>query len=174
MPRYGYFLSSEEHSPAEEALNEHITGRGWPAAQVRLEMLEEAIDVIRKLFRGGLVTHSGAHYAVETAQGGVKVCWGPDAGLARKEMHRLWPNDLVPGEAAQLLPLPGHFGQVSQLVTGDMITAPCGPDVGVHLRGVRAYTDAGFGEVYINQVGASQDGFFEFYATDVLPGLRGA
>ena len=33
-------------------------------------------------------------------QGGLKVCWGRDAGQARKTMHRLWPNDAIPGESA--------------------------------------------------------------------------
>ena len=39
-------------------------------------------------------------------QGGVKVCWGPDEAAARATMHRLWPTDEIPGEAAQLLPAP--------------------------------------------------------------------
>ncbi len=34
----------------------------------------------------------------------LKVCGGKDAAQARKTMHRLWPNDYIPGEAAQLLP----------------------------------------------------------------------
>ena len=37
-------------------------------------------------------------------QGGLKVCWGADQEQARKTMHRLWPTDQIPGEAAQLLP----------------------------------------------------------------------
>jgi G6PDH family F420-dependent oxidoreductase len=36
-----------------ENLNEHVVGRGWPSADVRLEMLEEAIQVIRLLWRAG-------------------------------------------------------------------------------------------------------------------------
>jgi hypothetical protein len=32
--------------------------------------------------------------------------------------------------------------------------------------------DAGFDEVCIGQVGGEQDGFFEFYAEQVLPRLR--
>ena len=35
-----------------EALNEHILGDRWPGADERLEMLEEAVDVIRTLWRG--------------------------------------------------------------------------------------------------------------------------
>lgn len=106
------------------------------------------------------------------AQGGLKVCWAQDAGQARKTMHRLWPNEEIPGEAAQLLPLPRHFSQVAQLVTEDMISAPCGPDPDVHLSAIRAYPDAGFDEVYIGQVGGNLGGFFDFYAKQALPQLR--
>src|SRR4051812_36745117 len=45
-----------------EALNEHILGDRWPEADVRLEMLEEAIEVIRKLWTGDVVHHHGKHY----------------------------------------------------------------------------------------------------------------
>jgi hypothetical protein len=30
------------------------------------------------------------------------------------------------------------------------------------VAGIRAYADAGFGEVYIGQAGGEHDGFFEF------------
>ena len=51
-----------------EALNEHILGDPWPSADVRLEMLEESIEVIRKLHAGGVVNHRGKHYTVEGAR----------------------------------------------------------------------------------------------------------
>ncbi|MFE6222500.1 LLM class F420-dependent oxidoreductase [Streptomyces sp. NPDC057854] len=51
-----------------EALNEHILGDPWPAVDVRLEMLEEAVEVIRRLFTGEEVTHRGRHYTVENAR----------------------------------------------------------------------------------------------------------
>jgi len=51
-----------------EALNEHILGGPWPSAAVRREMLEEAVAVIRELWRGGLVEHRGRHYTVENAR----------------------------------------------------------------------------------------------------------
>jgi G6PDH family F420-dependent oxidoreductase len=210
-----------------EALNEHILGGPWPGAEERLAMLEEAVEVIRELLSGRLITYRGRHYTVETArlysvpdgpppvfmsgfgdkaiqlaariadgymcvqpnadfvqryrdsgggqrpvQGGLKVCWAPEEAQARKTMHRLWPTDVIPGESAQLLPMPRHFGQLAELVSEDMISAPCGPDPDVHLKGVREYTQAGFDEVYIGQVGGNQEGFFEFYAEQILPRLR--
>ena len=51
-----------------EALNEHILGDRWPEADVRLEMLEEAVEVIRTLWQGGQHSHHGAHYTVENAR----------------------------------------------------------------------------------------------------------
>ena len=51
-----------------EALNEHILADAWPEAEVRQEMLEEAIEVIRLLWEGGQVSHYGPHYAVENAR----------------------------------------------------------------------------------------------------------
>ena len=51
-----------------ENLNEHILGDHWPPAPVRLEMLEEAIEVMRDLWRGKLTSHRGRHYTVENAR----------------------------------------------------------------------------------------------------------
>jgi G6PDH family F420-dependent oxidoreductase len=51
-----------------EALNEHVVGQRWPTADVRLEMLEEAIGVIRRLLTGERVDHHGRHYVVEDAR----------------------------------------------------------------------------------------------------------
>ncbi len=45
-----------------EALNEHILGDRWPGADERLEMLEEAVEVIRTLWQGGVQYHRGRHY----------------------------------------------------------------------------------------------------------------
>lgn len=52
-----------------------------------------------------------------------------------------------------------------------MISAPCGPDPGVHTAAIR-YIEAGFDEVHISQVGGNVDGFFESFAADMLPRLR--
>ncbi|WDO10191.1 LLM class F420-dependent oxidoreductase [Streptomyces murinus] len=53
---------------AGENLNEHVVGGGWPPVDVRHEMLEEAVDIIRALFGGEHVTHHGRHYQVESAK----------------------------------------------------------------------------------------------------------
>ncbi len=51
-----------------ENLNEHILGDRWPAYDVRAEMLEEAIDVIRLLWSGGTQSFYGLYYTVENAR----------------------------------------------------------------------------------------------------------
>src|SRR4051794_18804508 len=51
-----------------EALNEHVLGTHWPEADVRLEMLEEAVEVMRALWSGGQRSHRGRHYTVENAR----------------------------------------------------------------------------------------------------------
>jgi G6PDH family F420-dependent oxidoreductase len=51
-----------------EALNEHITGERWPETAVRQDRMVEAVDVIRKLWEGGLTSHHGEHYTVENAR----------------------------------------------------------------------------------------------------------
>jgi G6PDH family F420-dependent oxidoreductase len=210
-----------------EALNEHILGDPWPPADIRLDMLEEAVAVMRELWGGTMVDHSGNYYEVQNArlytvpdtppavyvsgfgpkaaslagrigdgfvctvpdadlvgtfrdagggnrpvQGGYKVCYGPDAAEARRTAHRLWANEALPGELPQVLPTPRHIEQASSLVTEDMISAVCGDDVGAHVEQFRAFLDAGYDEVYINQIGPDQEGFFAFYAEKVLPEMR--
>lgn len=51
-----------------ENLNEHVVGEGWPDARVRLEKLEEAVEIIKALLAGGPVTHHGAHFDVDNAK----------------------------------------------------------------------------------------------------------
>ncbi len=53
---------------AGENLNEHVTGGGWPPANVRHEMLVEALQIIRLLFGGEYVNYSGKHFEVDSAK----------------------------------------------------------------------------------------------------------
>lgn len=51
-----------------ERLNEHVVARRWPPIGERLDMLQEAIEVIRTLWQGEVVTHRGRFYEVEEAR----------------------------------------------------------------------------------------------------------
>src|SRR3954447_18939029 len=206
-----------------EALNEHIFGDHWPEADIRLEMLEEAVEVIRLLWEGGQQSHYGLHYAVENARiydlpdepppilvsgfgpkaiklaarigdgfcttspdkdsiglyrseggtgpvhAGTKVCFMDDEAEARKTAHRLWPNEGLPGELAQVLPTPSHFEQACSLVEPEMLSTPVGPDLDAHAESLQAYADAGVDELFVQQIGPEQDAFFERWAPAILP-----
>jgi G6PDH family F420-dependent oxidoreductase len=208
-----------------EALNEHVLGDPWPSADVRLEMLEEAVEVIRELWSGRQVEHTGPHYRVENArlytlpdepppilvsgfgpkavdlaarigdgyvttmpdgeligryrdgggkgpvQAGTKVCFGPDEQERVQAAHRLWPNEALPGELAQVLPNPAHFEQAGELVTEEMIAeaVPCGPDLDRHLETFAEFEWAGVDELFVQQIGGNHDEFFAAYAEHVLP-----
>jgi G6PDH family F420-dependent oxidoreductase len=210
-----------------EALNEHILGHRWPPVDTRLEMLEEAVEVIRQLWGGGLVSHHGRYYTVENARiysapdlpppilvsafgpeaadvaarigdgfvtvqpdrelleryrskGGkgraiaaLKVCWDQDEKRARKLAHELWPTEGVEGQLAQELPLPSHFEAAAANVTEEMVAdlVACGPDPERHVAAILKYVEAGFDEVYVNQIGPDQEGFFRFYERELRPRL---
>lgn len=51
-----------------ERLNEHVVGQGWPAAAERHDMLVEAVEIIRLLWRGELTSYDGAYFDVENAR----------------------------------------------------------------------------------------------------------
>jgi coenzyme F420-dependent glucose-6-phosphate dehydrogenase len=51
-----------------ESLNEHITGQTWPPPDIRQDMLEEAIQVIRELHEGGERSHHGRFFTVHDAR----------------------------------------------------------------------------------------------------------
>jgi G6PDH family F420-dependent oxidoreductase len=85
-----------------EALNEHIVGERWPPHAVRLEMLEEAVTVMRALFTGETLEHRGTHYEADNARlfdppvDDVPIVvsgFGPDAaGLAGRIGDGFWGN----------------------------------------------------------------------------------
>jgi len=60
-------------------------------------------------------------------------------------------------------------------VTEDAIAqaVPCGPDLDRHLEQLQAFADAGVDELYIQQVGAELDSFFDTWAPHMLERLGG-
>jgi G6PDH family F420-dependent oxidoreductase len=187
-------------------------------------MLEEAVDVMRKLWQGDTVTHYGKHYTVEQARiytlpdepvpvyisgfgpratdlagriadgfisvqpnadavkqfrkssggkpavAGAKSCYAGTEDDARRIALRLWPQEGVPGELAQILPTPQHFEQVSQLVTADMIKMACGPDPDAHRKMVKEYEEAGYDTLYVAPVGPHYREMIELYRDNILSG----
>ncbi len=212
-----------------ERLNETVLGDRWPPMSVRLEMLEEAVEVIRELWTGKLVTHHGAHYTVENARiftlpdepppiivsafgpratevaaeigdGFMATTNQPEAvaryrdgggtGPTYAQTHvvvdsdeeralqtaRSWfPNSPIPGQTGQELSLPEHFEPLGEAMPDDAFrdSFVLGDDVEAHRAEVRSYLDAGYDHVAVHQAGPDQDAFFELYANQVLPALRG-
>lgn len=209
-----------------ENLNEHIAGDRWPPHDLRLEMLEEAIDIIRMLWTGETVSHWGEYYTVEDAKlftlpdetppiyvagsgpttaafaaefseglintapdaeiiaefekaggrdkprfGKFTVCWAKTEDEAKKTVNKIWPTSALGGELSQELRTVAHFEQAvkpfDEEDTAESIV--CGPDVQKHIEGLQEYIDAGYDHVYVHQIGHDQDGFFQFYAREVLP-----
>jgi G6PDH family F420-dependent oxidoreductase len=106
--------------------------------------------------------------------GQLTVCWAQDEATARRTAYEIWPNAGVKGELSQELPTPAHFEQAAGMVREDDIAQKivCGPDPERHIQGIRQFIDAGYDHVYVHQVGPDQEGFFQFYAREVLPQLR--
>jgi G6PDH family F420-dependent oxidoreductase len=51
-----------------ENLNEHIIGSKWPSPKIRLQMLEEAVTLILRLWKGGSQNYEGNFFQVEDAR----------------------------------------------------------------------------------------------------------
>jgi G6PDH family F420-dependent oxidoreductase len=212
-----------------ENLNEHIVGRGWPSGDVRLEMLEEAVELLRLLWRGKTTSHYGRHFVVEDARiyslppeppplmiaasrpqatalaarlgdamintevsprlverfeaaGGagkpryveVTVCWARDERRARKTAREVWALAAAASPLMTELPLPSHFEAALASISEEQVAEKvvCGPDPARHLEALRKAMRAGYTDACIHQVGAEQEGFFEFYQREILPRVR--
>jgi G6PDH family F420-dependent oxidoreductase len=139
----------------------------------------EALEVAARI-GDGLVTTQPDGQMVKSyrKQGGagptiaaLKVCWDSDEARARKQAHELWPTEALAGQLSQELPMPAHFEQAASIVTEEMVAdkVACGPDPERHVHAITEYLEAGFDEVYINQIGPDQAGFLEFYRTELEP-----
>ncbi|MGW2843859.1 LLM class F420-dependent oxidoreductase [Streptomyces sp. NPDC001274] len=213
-----------------ENLNEHVVGGGWPGASVRLDMLEEAVEIIAALFDGGYVDRHGPHFSVERARlwdlpatrvpigvavsgprscdlagrladlviateperellesfdrsggagkprvGQLPVCHDDDRDAAVERAHRQFRWSVGGWKVNSELPDPTAFAQATTYVRPeDMAKAvPCGNDVDEFVGAVRRYTDAGFTEIALVQIGgAHQLPFIRWAERELLPALR--
>jgi len=53
---------------AGERLNEHVTGTGFPGAEIRHERFREALEIIRLLWQGGYRSYQGKYLQLEDAR----------------------------------------------------------------------------------------------------------
>ena len=156
-----------------EALNEHIFATKWPEARVRLEMLEEAVAVIRRLWSGESVSHYGTHFQVENA----RIYSLPDVA----------PPIYVSAFGEQSARVVARIGDglVSTKPVDDIIRRFRGSDgIGPTLAQVKVVWADSVGkaedlaferwptsglEIYVTQVGPDQLGFLRFYERVSLP-----
>lgn len=112
--------------------------------------------------------------AGKPTQGGFKVCWAETEEQGIETAHRLWANEALPGQLAQTLPRPGDFADAATLVPREAVAEQfaCGPDPEKHAASARAFVDAGFDEVYVQQIGGDHERFFRTWSDQVLPQLR--
>ena len=95
---------------AGESLNEHVVGEGWPGVDQRQDMLVEAIEIIRALHTGDLVTYDGSYFRVDSA----RVWDAPEGGVPL--------GVAVSGESSlsKFAPLADHMIAVQP--EGDLVT----------------------------------------------------
>jgi G6PDH family F420-dependent oxidoreductase len=191
-------------------------------------MLEEAIELIRRLWTGELITERTPHYTIDRARlytvpetsppiavaasspaaarlagragdalistapeaeiveafreaggegrpvyGQLTVCYGPDEAKAKDEALEWWPNTSVPGAVGLELAEPQHFEEVAELITTEHVDEKvvCGPDPDAIVEKVGTFTDAGFDQVFLHQVGPRQEEFLAFAKDELLPSI---
>jgi hypothetical protein len=59
------------------------------------------------------------------------------------------------------------------MVTEEMAVKgkPHGPDPERYVQSIQEYVDAGFTELYVQQIGPDQEGFLRFWTSEVAPRL---
>ncbi len=135
-----------------EALNEHILGDPWPHAERRLEMLEEAVEVIRRLWSGEVVSHEGEHYTVDTAR--------------IYTLHRPPPQIYMSAFGPKALEVAARIGD------GFITTQPDAESVRRfrELKGWHAPCMAGFKVAYAETAEEGLDHAYRLWASSGVPG----
>lgn len=104
----------------------------------------------------------------------LSVCWAPEEAEARRLAHARWPIAGMQGALLSDLRLPSHFTQAASTLTEEDIAQAvvCGPDPARHIAAITQAVEAGYTHVWVHQIGPDQEGFFQFYAGEVLPKFR--
>ena len=142
---------------------------------------EQAIDLAAEV-GDGYWGHSPDRSSVERYERGggsgprfsqIDVCWAADTASARSTVHRIWPTGGLSGQLSQDLPTWTHFESATRPVRVEDATAttPCGPDPQPYVAAVQQFVEAGYDHLYFHQIGPDQEGFFEFWRTELGPAL---
>lgn len=215
---------------AGENLNEHVIGGGWPPANVRHEMLAEAVEIIRALFGGDYVSYRGEHFEVDSAKlwdvpaspppvaiaasgaqscrlaaslgdaliavepdaelvsqfiaeggagkrivGQLPLCFDKNRNRAIERAHDLFRWFDAGWKVNAELPGTDAFAAAAGHVRPEDVAKaiPCGSDADEVVKAAGKFTDAGFTDVALVQIGGQDQEQFLRWADDVLlPALR--
>jgi G6PDH family F420-dependent oxidoreductase len=174
MPDFGYFLSCEEHSPAE------------------------LVDQARMVEQAGFdsLWISDHYHPWNDRQGSSPFVWTVIGALSQAvslpvetavtcPLVRTHPAVIAQAAATSAAQLGGRFrlGVGTGEALNEHILGTPWPEASVRLemlekalqiiRQLSAFVEAGFDTVYVNQIGKDRQGFFDFYRTKVLPERRG-
>jgi G6PDH family F420-dependent oxidoreductase len=109
--------------------------------------------------------------------GQMPICWDTDRDRAVTRAHDQFRWFGGGWKVNAELPGPSGFAGATQFVRPEDVaeSIPCGPDVGAIVEAVGEFTDAGFTDVAVVQIGdEQQEQFLEFAESDLLPALRKA
>ena len=105
--------------------------------------------------------------------GKLDVCVADDEAQARRTAFETWPTSAVGGEVGQELATPEHFEQAAGTVREEDVAGAIlctgAHDAERHVAAIRAFADAGYDHVLVQQCGHDQDALLELYSTRVLP-----
>ena len=107
----------------------------------------------------------------------VPVCWDADRDTAVRRAHDQFRWFAGGWKVNAELPGTEAFAAATQFVTPEDVAAniPCGPDPEGIVSAVRQFTEAGFTDVALVQIGGDhQRDFFSFAERELLPALRAA
>ncbi len=176
-----------------EALNEHIVAGYWPEVAERINRMFESIEIIRKLFTGKDVKHTGEYYKMETmrlwtmpeqpppiyiatagpvtAEKTGRFCDGHEEAMRNALTE--WPNGGMKFPKADIRS-PNDFAQMAKLVRpedfeGRMLISA---DPDAHRREIQKFIDLGFDRVYLHNVGRNQLEWINVFGKQVLPKLH--
>jgi coenzyme F420-dependent glucose-6-phosphate dehydrogenase len=105
--------------------------------------------------------------------GELTVCWAENQNQAEEIAYKVWPISGLGGPLLSELALPNYFEQAATMIDKAAVakTVICGPDPERHWEAIQEYERAGYDHVFVHQVGADQEGFFQFYERKILPRL---
>jgi G6PDH family F420-dependent oxidoreductase len=152
-------------------VNAKRTGR-YADGIITVGAADEKIAMLWDKFREGAREEGKDPEAMKT-QLQIHVSWAPTQAEAEENAITEWPNGGMPFPK-QDIRNPEDFENMAKLVRIEhfanrmLISA----DLEEHAAQIQRFTDMGFDEIYVHNVGRDQATFIDAFGTKVLPSLR--